>query len=264
MQTRIDDVRLLRAVCALALLAGGGLTAAQAVPERRAGDPPATAAPGDTRQESAAIRHVADASEVVQRMLPEPRMRELLQQAKGVFVVPRYGRAALGVGASGGTGVLLTKRADGAWSEPVFYNIGGISAGAQIGAEAGAIALVLNKEKAVNRFLQKNQFSLNAAAGLTLINWSKVAQGSLGDGDVVLWAGTRGLYGSLVSVGVNDIRFSDSLTSAYYRQKVLVPDVLAGKLTNPHSDVLRQSLAGSPATASPPPPPPPPPATPRY
>jgi lipid-binding SYLF domain-containing protein len=261
MPTRIDGLRVLAAACALALMAASGVAAAQAAPERRAGNPPA-ATPADTQQEAAAIRHVADAAGVVRKMLAEPRMRELLQQAKGVFLVPRYGRAALGVGASGGTGVLLIRRADGTWSDPVFYNIGGISAGAQIGAEAGAIALVLNNEKAVNRFLQKNQFSLNAGAGLTLINWSKVAQGSVGDGDVVLWAATKGLYGSLVAVGVNDIRFSENLTSNYYHQNAAPADVLAGKYANPHSDIVKQALAGgsAPAAAAPPSPP----ATPRY
>jgi lipid-binding SYLF domain-containing protein len=258
MQTRTESVPLRRASCALALLAVSGLAAAQAVLERRPGDPPAAVAT-DARQETAAIRHVADANQVVQKMLSESRMRDLLQQAKGVFLVPRYGRAALGVGASGGTGVLMMRRADGSWSDPAFYNIGGLSAGAQIGAEAGAIALVLNNEKAVNRFMLKNQFSLNAAAGLTLVNWSKIAQGSVGDGDVVVWSGTKGLYGSLVSVGVNDIRFSESLTSAYYRQKVAVADALAGKYANPHADTLKQTLAGAPGAT-----PPPPPATPRY
>ncbi|MES2757903.1 MAG: lipid-binding SYLF domain-containing protein [Pseudomonadota bacterium] len=257
MQTRIVNKRVVGAACALALMAASGLASAQAVLERRAGDPPA-AAGTDARQETAAIKHVTDAAAVVQKMLPEPRMRELLQQAKGVFLVPRYGRAALGVGASGGTGVLLIRRADGAWSDPAFYNIGGLSAGAQIGAEAGAIALVLNNEKAVNRFMLKNQFSLNAAAGLTLVNWSKIAQGSVGDGDVVVWSGTKGLYGSLVSVGVNDIRFSENLTNAYYRQKVAVADVQAGKFSNPHADSLKQSLAVAPGAAPAPPP------TPRY
>lgn len=248
MKTTHIDSRLLAAACALALASASALAAAQAAP---AAKPSATTAPA--RQEGAAVRHVTDAATVVQRMAAEPRMKELLGQAKGIFVVPRYGRAALGVGAAGGAGVLLIKRADGAWSDPVFYNIGGISAGAQVGAEAGAIALVLNNEKAVNKFMQKNQFSLNAAAGLTFINWSKVAQGSVGTGDVVLWAGTKGLYGNLVAVGVNDIRLSQSLTDAYYHQGTTVADVVAGKYSNPHSDVLKQAIGSAPSAAAAPP-----------
>ncbi len=248
MKTSHIDSRLLAAACALALASVSGLAPAAQAPAAR---PSATTAPSG--QEATAVRHVTDAATVVQRMAAEPRMKELLQQAKGIFVVPRYGRAAIGVGAAGGAGVLLVKRADGAWSDPVFYNIGGISAGAQIGAEAGAIALVLRNEKAVNKFMQKNQFALNAAAGLTFINWSKVAQGSVGDGDVVLWAGTKGLYGNLVAIGVNDIRLSQGLTDAYYHQGTTVADVLAGKYSNPHSDVLKQAIGSAPSAAATPP-----------
>jgi lipid-binding SYLF domain-containing protein len=240
MNIKKNDARKLVAACALALIPAG-MVAAQGMP-----DSPSTATVA-SKPEETAMKHVSDAVAVAQRMLQEPRMRELLQQAKGVFIVPTYGRAALGVGASGGAGVLLIKRADGAWSDPAFYNLGGISAGAQIGAEAGAIALVLNNDKAVNKFMQKNSFSMSAAAGLTIVNWAKIAQGSVGDGDVVAWAGTKGLYGNLVAVGVSDIRYNQKLSNAYYHQSVSAADALAGKHTNANADTLKQTLAGAPA-----------------
>lgn len=234
--------RLFAAACVLALLAVVGLAGAQGLESRP---------PGTTKAvtgEQAALKHVNDAAGVVGPMLQEPRMRELLGQAKGVFLVPTYGRAALGVGASGGVGVLLMKRADGSWSDPAFYNIGGLSAGAQAGAEGGAIALVLNNEKAVNKFLQKNAFALNAGAGITVVNFSKIAQGSLGAGDVVAWTGTKGLYGNLAAVGVSDIRFNQTLSSAYYHQPVTPADVLAARVAaNPAAAELKQALASAPA-----------------
>lgn len=249
MNTEKIDARVLVAACTLALMSASGAAAAQDAPAVRPG---AVATPaGSTKQETAAVKHVNDAVKVAQRMLEEPRMKELLQQARGIFIVPTYGRAALGIGASGGAGVLLVKRADGLWSDPAFYNLGGISAGAQVGAEGGAISMVLNNEKAVNKFMQKNMFSLNAAAGLTLVNWSKIAQGTLGDGDVVVWAGTKGLYGNLVAVGVSDIRYNQNLTNAYYHQTVSVADAVAGKYTNPQADALKQTLAAGPAAPPP-------------
>lgn len=246
MNTTKNDLRVLAAACAFALMSASIPAAAQYPAESRAAAKPATA--GASKEEAAAAKHVSDAVKVVQRMLEEPRMKELLQQAKGIFIVPTYGRAALGIGASGGAGVLLVKRADGQWSDPAFYNIGGISAGAQVGAEGGAIAMVLNNEKAVNKFMQKNAFALSAAAGLTLVNWAKIAQGSLGDGDVVAWAGTKGLYGNLVAVGVSDIRYNQKLTNAYYHQTVSAADAVAGKYSNPQAEPLKQALAAGPAT----------------
>lgn len=236
-----NQIRLyIAAAFALALIAASGLAGAQVVEGRPGGAPGVAVADA---HEVAAIKHVTNAAVVVQRMLQEPRMKELLQQAKGIFIVPSYGRAALAVGASGGSGVLVVRRAEGGWSDPLFYNIGGISAGAQIGAESGAIATVLINEKAVNKFLQKNAFSLNAESGLTIVNWTKLAQGSVGAGDVVVWAGTKGLYGNLVAVGVSDIRYNETLTNAFYHATVTPAEVISGKYTNPHADLLRNALA---------------------
>jgi lipid-binding SYLF domain-containing protein len=234
-------------------LGGGGVAvgvgllappaAAQDTPDIPAG------ATVSSKPDAIAMAQVDDAATVAGRMLCEPRVRELLQPAKGIFIVPAYGRAALGLGASVGAGLLVIRRADGAWSDPAFYNIGSLSAGAQIGAESGAIALVLMNERAVNKFMQKNSFALSAAAGLTIVNWSKLAQGAIGDGDVVAWAGTSGLYGSVVALGVSDIRYNRRLTDAYYHRSVLVADVLAGKYPNPQADTLKHALAGVGASA---------------
>lgn len=217
---------------------------------------PAPAATADvaakttSRQEAAATKRVSEAAAVVTRMEAVPRMKQLLQQAKGIFIIPTYVRAALGVGATGGAGVLLVKKPDGSWSEPAFYNLGGISVGAQAGAEGGPVALVLNNDVAVNKFMQKTEFSLNANAGLTIINWAKMAQGTLGDGDVVVWTGTEGLFGNVAAVGINGIRYSQSANNAYYKQTVAVQDVMAGKYTNAQSEPLRQSLAKAAAKSS--------------
>ncbi|GJJ04437.1 hypothetical protein RugamoR64_49750 [Duganella rhizosphaerae] len=189
-----------------------------------------------------ATRRVNDALAVVRQLEAEPRMKQLLQQAKGVLIVPSYGRAALGVGAHGGAGLLLLKRADGAWSGPAFYDLGGLTLGLQAGAEGGAIAMVLNNDKAVNEFMKKNNFSLSAEAGLTVLNWSKLAQGSAGTGDVVAWSGTKGLFGDAVAVGLNDVRFNQALTNAYYGRTLSPRDIADGSVSNPQAQPLQQAL----------------------
>ena len=199
------------------------------------------------RREAAAQKHVDDAAVVVRKMSAEPRVKEFLHQAKGVVIVPTYGRAALGIGVSGGPGVLLIKRDGENWSEPIFYNLGGLSAGVQAGAEGGALALILNNDKAINVFMRKNTFSLNADSGLTVVNWSKLAQGSVGIGDVTAWSETKGLFGNLVSLGINDIRFNQNLTDAYYHLNLSPNDVISGRVKNARSDTLRQSLATTPS-----------------
>ncbi|MGE5622594.1 MAG: lipid-binding SYLF domain-containing protein [Bacillota bacterium] len=235
-------MRVIVTACSLALLSLSGLAAAQTSYGRS--DSQQSASQQGGKAQSDAMQHVNDAANVVKRMENEPGMNKLLQQAKGVFIVPEYGRAALGVGGAGGAGVLLAKN-NGTWSEPAFYNIGSISVGAQAGAEGGPIAMVLMNEKAVNSFKQKNNFALSADAGLTVVDWSKVAQGEAGTGDIVAWSGTKGLFGS-AAIGVQDIRYNQAQTSAYYRQSnVAAIDVLSGKVSNPHADVLKQALAAT-------------------
>lgn len=230
--------------CMLALTSLSGMALAQSATSASPDTKAAASKPGSKR-EAAAIKHVNDSVAVVRKMEADPGMNKLLQTAKGVFIVPTYGRAALGVGGSGGAGVLLVKGADGAWSDPAFYNIGGISLGAQVGVETGPVAMVLNNEKAVNQFMQKNNFTLSANAGLTVVDWNKTAQGTVGTGDVVAWAGTKGLFANVAAIGVNDIRFNQSMVTDYYHQTVSASDIAGGKVKNPQSDALKQALAAS-------------------
>jgi lipid-binding SYLF domain-containing protein len=200
------------------------------------------------RRLKAANKRVSDAVGVVNTMGAEPRMAELLAQARGVYIVPSYGRAALGVGAAGGSGLLLVKRNDGSWSNPAFYNMGGISLGLQAGAEGGALALVLLNQKAVDSFRNKNNFSLNADAGLTVVNYARMAQGST-KGDVVAWSGNKGLFGNAASVAVNDIRYNARLTDAYYGKATTAMQALDSSEANPPSDALRKALSSPPTPA---------------
>jgi lipid-binding SYLF domain-containing protein len=192
--------------------------------------------------ENSANKHVRNAVSVVKRMESDPTMQRVMIDAKGIYIVPTYGRAALGVGGQGGAGVLLIRQGPD-WSDPVFYNIGGISIGAQVGAEGGAVAFVLKNEKAVQRFTDKNNFSLTADAGITVVNWTKIAQGSTGEGDVIAWSGTKGLFGNVATIGVKDIRYNERMTSAYYGKTTSAMEVIDGKVKNPASDSLKQALA---------------------
>ncbi|MGK5054974.1 lipid-binding SYLF domain-containing protein [Janthinobacterium sp. RB2P8] len=209
-------------------------------------------AQGDGRQSSApdlaskamesANKRVEAAIPVVRQLQADARMQPLLPQAKGMLIVPSYGRAALGVGAQGGGALLLVRRPDGSWSGPAFYNLGGLTLGLQAGAEGGPIVMVLNNEKAINAVMKKNNFSLNAAAGLTVINWSKIAQGTVGIGDVVAWSGTKGLFGNVVAVGLSDIRFNQHLTDAFYGRTLSPKDFAAANTDDPHALPLQQAL----------------------
>jgi lipid-binding SYLF domain-containing protein len=199
-----------------------------------------------TRRQQTAAKHVSDAVGVVHTMSNDAGMPALLGRARGVFIVPTYGRAALGIGGAGGAGVLMARRADGSWGNPAFFDTGGLSIGLQAGVEGGPIALVLLNQKAVDSFRNRNNFSLSTDAGLTVVNFARMARGSTA-GDVVAWSGSKGLFGNAATVGINDVRYNQRLTEAYYGKPMTALQAIDSTETNAQADALRKVL-GSPPT----------------
>ena len=213
----MNDLSLTKSVLAAACVAGLAMSPMVLAADRE-----------DMREDAAdAVEQLQEAREVLTEMRTDAELAAVLDNAHGVFVVPEYGRAALGVGVRGGEGVLLVR--DGTANRPVLYDFGGASIGLQAGAEGGSIAMVLTSERALDSFVQKNNWSLNADAGLTVVDWSAKAQASAGKGDVIVWSDTKGLLGDL-SVGITDIRFDEEETAAFYdtttkdltRQKIVI------------------------------------------
>ena len=210
----------------------------------QSGTTPSTAAakPLDPNTEAADARELLQESvEVVGQMRADPKIEARMQQAKGIFVIPDFGRAALVAGVSGGDGVVLERTA-GEWGNPLFYDLGSISAGAQAGASGGTMAMLLMSEKAIESFRKTNNFSFNADAGFSIIDWSANMQASAGKNDVILWSDTEGLFAG-ASISISDISFDDDETSAFYRRPVAEPrQIVATNMTDPAAEALKNAL----------------------
>ncbi|HEU4604414.1 MAG TPA: lipid-binding SYLF domain-containing protein [Steroidobacteraceae bacterium] len=189
-----------------------------------------------------AQQQVSESTQVVSQMKRDPKLVKLLQRAQGVFIMPDFGKGAAVVGARGGQGILLVRSATG-WQGPLFYDFGGVSVGAQAGGAAGAVAMLLMTDKAVNSFKNnQNNWSLNANAGLTVVNYSSDAQASAGKGgDVIVWSDTEGLFAG-ASIGVSDIRRDDEAIRAYYKQAATPQQIFSGTVKTPHADALKDEL----------------------
>ena len=188
-----------------------------------------------TGEERRNARDVLDESEkVLQNMKREDGMDAALEQAKGVFLVPDFGRGAFVFGGRGGQGVVLAKDG-GDWNGPAFFNFGAVSAGAQGGVAAGEVAMLLMTDKAVASFKQDHNFALNADAGLTLVDWSKVAQGSYGKGDVLFWSSTEGLFAG-GAISVSDVFSDDEANQEYYTRATSAEAILEGDVEDDSED----------------------------
>ncbi len=187
-------------------------------------------------------KQLQNSRDVAEKMAADPKVSSLMKEAKGIFFIPKYGQGALIVGAKGGQGVMVANN-NGTWSNPAFYNMGGISFGLQAGVEVGEIALLLMSDKAVNSFKQDNKFSLNATAGMTMVNYTAKAQGEVGRGDIVVWSDTKGAFADL-AVGVTDINFDDDENRSFYGKKVMAAEIMKDTKTHEKAKALNQVLAG--------------------
>lgn len=188
---------------------------------------------------------VSKATEIIRRMESDPTLKNVLHQARGIFVAPNFAQGGLGVGAKGGQGILLVKNGN-TWSDPAFYDFGGLSIGLQAGFEGGQMAFILTNEKAVEHFARKNNFDVNAGAGITVLDWSKMAQADFGRADVIAWSDTKGLFGG-AAIGLQDVRFDEKDTSAFYGRPVSTNEIFSGRITAPREKTssLKKALVAT-------------------
>ena len=156
----------------------------------------------------------------VERMLADPEMQKLksiVQQARGVVIIPELVKGGFIVGAEGGSGVFMARGADGSWSAPAFYTLAAGSFGLQIGGQVSEVVFVLMTDGAVEALLG-NELKLGVDAG--------VAIGPLGMGleastttnlgaDIYAFSKSVGLFGGVAFEGAKLIS-RNSWNDAYY------------------------------------------------
>lgn len=84
--------------------------------------------------------------------------KDLLNKAEAIAVFPGVVKAAFIIGGHGGQGV-ISRRIKGGWSAPAFFNLGGGSFGAQIGAQKTDYVLLIMNDDGLNGLL-KDKFEM--------------------------------------------------------------------------------------------------------
>jgi len=189
---------------------------------------------------------INDATRAVKRMWMEPGVAALLRAAKGVLVVPAYGRGAYFLGGQGGRGVLVVRRSATEWSEPAFYSLGGASFGLGAGGQGGPLALILMSDDAVGKFRDNGRtWQLAADTGLTIVGFAGTPSAASGNSkaDIVMWSGVRGLSAG-ISAAATYITPSATLDDAYYHRLVTNRQILTGAVVSRYTAGLREALAG--------------------
>ena len=166
--------------------------------------------------------------------------RETARQAEAVLIVPQLIKAGLVIGGSGGSGVLLARsEKTGRWSHPAFFGMGSASIGAQIGAQASEVVLLVMTRQGLDSLLStdiKLGADLSVAAGP--VGTGKGAQTA----DVLSYARSKGAYAGL-SVEGAVIKPRSKLNSAYYGKPYRPIEILIqGMASNNGADGLRSAL----------------------
>ncbi len=73
----------------------------------------------------------------------------LLERAHAVAVVPDVIKVGLGIGGRRGKGVLIVRKDNGGWSNPIFVNLTGGSFGFQVGVQSTDVVLVFTSRHSI-------------------------------------------------------------------------------------------------------------------
>src|SRR5690348_2252882 len=116
--------RTLRIFCALSILVSLAIATVGTTAQKKSRTQDAARHAGEAAETFTEIMNVKD------KAIP----KEMLDGAEAIAVFPGVIKAAFVIGGRGGQGV-ISRRVKGGWSAPAFFNIGGGSFGAQIGAQ---------------------------------------------------------------------------------------------------------------------------------
>lgn len=126
-----------------------------------------TTAPAQKSRLADAERHSREASEAfteIMNVRDKAIPKDLLDKAEAIAVFPDIVKAAFIIGGRGGQGI-ISRRVRGGWSEPVFYNLGGGSFGAQIGATKTDYVLLIMNQQGLDGLI-KDKFELGGEVGV--------------------------------------------------------------------------------------------------
>lgn len=186
-------------------------------------------ASGDLPQEL--IKHAVQG---VQHADLNHHLVNLMEHAKGVFIVPGYTSKLLG--GSDRQGLLLRPERN-SWTPPAFFSIGAMSGTAQKKGPPAPAILLLMTNRAEHAFANAHDLSL-AKSGLTARWVSPKVKGGTRT-DIVVWSDAKPRPKSL---RISGIKPNLRIDRRYYGQRVDTAQILKDKVNNLSSEKLRNAL----------------------
>lgn len=160
--------------------------------------------------------------------------RNILERAEAIAVFPSLVKAGFVVGGQFGRGVISARDTQtGQWSSPAFLTVTGGSFGAQIGAQAVDLVLVVQNRRGLENLLN-NQFKIGADASVAAGPVGRDASASTDiqlRAQILSYSRTRGLFAGVTLNGSTIRQDRDANERFYgvaYRTKSIVLDKIGG------------------------------------
>lgn len=186
------------------------------------------AAQADSRQEA----RLMTATQVLEELAATPDQNIpdwLLDRAYGVAVIPSVIKVGLGVGGRHGKGVLVVRRDDGSWSNPLFVSLTGGSFGFQIGVQSTDVVLVFMSRASIEG-VAGGKVTLGADASVAAgpVGRSSSAATDIGlTAQVYSYSRSSGLFAGVALDGSAITIDHTSNGDFYQRSGVLPSDIIA-------------------------------------
>jgi lipid-binding SYLF domain-containing protein len=186
---------------------------------------------------TAEARRVEEAAMVLKeiRTAPDKNIpQDLWSKAQCVIVVPSLKKAAFVIGGEYGKGLMSCKNA-GAWSAPVFMEIGKGSWGFQIGAQSIDLVLLVMNERGMRKLLQ-DRVSLGAEASVAAGPVGRDARAATDvqlNAEILSYSRTQGLFAG-VNISGGILKPDPDDNQDLYGKEISAQDVLvAGSVSTP-------------------------------
>lgn len=201
-----------------------------------------------------------DAGAVLTEVMKVPEKgipTSLLGQAQAIMIFPDMVKAGFIIGVKHGTGVVMTRNADGVWGLPVPLTITGGSIGGQVGVQSTDLILVFKSKRGVDNILRSKQLTLGADVSVAAGPVGRSAEAGTDTAfrsEILSYSRSRGLFAG-VAVDGSKIKIDHAANAAFYGQPVPpIEVILNGQLAT--MPTVANNLRNQMLLLAPPPAPP--------
>ena len=201
-------------------------------------------------QSSNEAKRISESTVVIEEMMAagdKAIPRAILEKAEAIAVFPSLLKGGFVFGGQRGRGILSVRdRKTGTWSGPAFLTITGGSFGAQIGAQAIDLILVVNNQRGLDQ-LVKNQFKVGADASVAagpIGRDASIATDIQMRAQILSYSRSRGLFAG-VTVNGSTIRQDRDANERFYGTAYRTGQIVFEGLATPPAStaVWRDALA---------------------